>query len=233
MAITPRCRRVARAAWRRSLALPCGTGWATRAALGLEQDQLLQQAQAEHAERLRLALWRLDSRIRAILAREDSRPFNHYSAIFAPPLALDAGGTPAPPGSVLEPSPLLHAELPPWMLLHFQTDDHGWESPQVLSNALRHTPVGGDVGVEIATQGGRVSICISNTGPQIPAEVLARLFSRFFRADKARSSFDSDGAGLGLAITRAIAEVHGGRVEAASADGVTRFTLHFPQPGAG
>ena len=103
----------------------------------------------------------------------------------------------------------------------------------LLSNALRHTPVGGDVGVEIATQGGRVSICISNTGPQIPAEVLARLFSRFFRADKARSSLDSDGAGLGLAITRAIAEVHGGRVEAASADGVTRFTLHFPQPGAG
>src|SRR5262245_22286041 len=120
-----------------SLLVVGGLGWATRAALRLEQEQLLQQAQAEHAERMRLALWRLDSRIRAILAREDSRPFNHYSAIFAPPLALDAVGTPVPPGSVLEPSPLLHADLPQWMLLHFQTDDQGWESPQVLSNTLR------------------------------------------------------------------------------------------------
>ena len=114
-----------------------GLGWATRAALRLEQEQQQQLAQAEHAERLRLALWRLDSRIRTILAREDSRPFNHYSAIFAPPLALDSTGTPAAPGSVLEPSPLLSADLQHWMLLHFQTDEHGWESPQVLSSNLK------------------------------------------------------------------------------------------------
>src|SRR5262249_23612863 len=84
-----------------------GLGWGPPPALLLEQEQRLQQARGEHAERLRLALWRLDSRIRTILAREDSRPFNHFSAIFAPPLALDSAGTPVPPGSVLEPSPLL------------------------------------------------------------------------------------------------------------------------------
>lgn len=114
-----------------------GLGWATRAALQLEQVQLTNQIAAEHTERVRLALWRLDSRISAIVAREDSRPFNHFSAIFAPSLALDATATPAPPGSVLEPSPLLNAELPSWMLLHFQIDERGWESPQVLSPTLR------------------------------------------------------------------------------------------------
>jgi signal transduction histidine kinase len=113
-----------------------GLGWATRAALQLEREQAAQQATAEHAERLRLAMWRLDSRIRAILAREDARPFNHYSAIFAPPVAIDTSCNPTPPGSVLEPSPLLEAELPPWMLLHFQTDERGWESPQVPSPTL-------------------------------------------------------------------------------------------------
>lgn len=114
-----------------------GLGWATRAALRLEHEQLSQQAHAEHAEKLRLAMWRLDSRISAILAREDTRPFNHYSAIFAPPIAFDSTCTPTPPGAVLEPSPLLQADLPPWMLLHFQTDARGWESPQVLSTTLQ------------------------------------------------------------------------------------------------
>jgi signal transduction histidine kinase len=114
-----------------------GLGWATRAALRLEREQLDQAAQAEHSERLRLALWRLDSRMTAILAREESRPFNHYSAIFAAPVAYDNKGRSLPPGVVVEPSPLLDAELPPWMQLHFQTDKASWQSPQVLSASLR------------------------------------------------------------------------------------------------
>ena len=61
-----------------------------------EQERLEEQAHAEHADKLRLALWRLDARIRNVLAREDSRPFNHYSAVFAPPLALDAAGAALP-----------------------------------------------------------------------------------------------------------------------------------------
>jgi signal transduction histidine kinase len=113
-----------------------GLGWATRAALALERQQLEQAAQAEHSERLRLALWRLDSRVTAILAREESRPFNHYSAVFAAPVAYDNMGRPLPPGAVVEPSPLLDVELPSWMLLHFQTDKASWQSPQVLSESL-------------------------------------------------------------------------------------------------
>jgi signal transduction histidine kinase len=103
----------------------------------LEGEQLAQRDEAERAGPLRVALWRLDSRISPLLAREDSRPFNHYSAVYPAPLALNNKGACLSSGSVLEPSPLLSADLPPWMLLHFQTDQSaGWESPQVLSPRL-------------------------------------------------------------------------------------------------
>ena len=57
-----------------------------------------------------------------LIAVEDGRPFNHYSAVFAAPLAFDNRGVARPPGAVVEPSPLLNADLPDWMLLHFQLD---------------------------------------------------------------------------------------------------------------
>ncbi|MGL4554641.1 MAG: sensor histidine kinase [Gemmataceae bacterium] len=113
-----------------------GLGWATRAALGLEHQQLAHQAAAVHAENVRLALWRLDGRLTGLLAREDGRPFDHYSAIFAPQLALTNAAAAWPAGAVIEPSPLLNADLPPWMRLHFQADADGWGSPQVLSALL-------------------------------------------------------------------------------------------------
>jgi signal transduction histidine kinase len=139
-----------------------GLGWATRAALRLEHEQLEQRAEAEYAGRLRLALWRLD-RVATLLAREDSRPFNHYSAIYAPPLALDRTGV-WRPGSVVEPSPLLGDDLPEWMLLHFQADAaSGWESPQVLSPAL-----------DRRLRQGPVSVPLPNVTPR-RRELLARL----------------------------------------------------------
>ncbi len=114
-----------------------GLGWATAAALRLEREQLEQRVESERGNLLRLALWRLDSRVSPLLAREDSRPFNHYSAVYPLPLALNNFGVCCSSGSVLEPSPLLNTELPPWMLLHFQTNRTvGWESPQVLSPKL-------------------------------------------------------------------------------------------------
>jgi hypothetical protein len=107
-----------------------GLGWATAAALRLEAEQTGARAEAVEAIRLRLALGRLDGALAPILAREDARPFNHYSAVYPLPLALTSSGAPAPTGAFLEPSPLLNAELPPWMLLHFQVDASGWVSPQ-------------------------------------------------------------------------------------------------------
>ncbi len=116
-----------------------GLGWATAAALRLEGEQLAARAETERADRMRLALWRLDSYVTPLLAVEDGRPFNHYSAVFAAPLAFDNGGVARPPGAVVEPSPLLNADLPDWMLLHFQLDaGSGWESPQAPSVNLAH-----------------------------------------------------------------------------------------------
>ncbi len=109
-----------------------------RQALLRERGQQQAQAQADFAAKLRLALWRLDSRIAPVLAREDSRPYNHFSAVFAPPVVLDPRGHRYPAAVVLEPSPLLTAELPDWMLLHFQTSsESGWGSPQVLSRTYQ------------------------------------------------------------------------------------------------
>jgi signal transduction histidine kinase len=104
-------------------------------ALRRERAQEEAQAQAEYAAKLRLALWRLDSRIAPFLAREDTRPYNHYSALYAPAVVLDSAGKRQETPAVLEPSPLLNAELPDWMLLHFQTAEGTWGSPQVLSTA--------------------------------------------------------------------------------------------------
>lgn len=98
----------------------------------------------------------------------------------------------------------------------------------LLSNALRHTPRGGTVAVEIAANRTGVSVAVENDGPEIPASVLPALFDRFFRGDKARVRPESDSVGLGLSITRAIVVAHGGGMTVRSAAGKTRFTMVFP-----
>ncbi|OAI51806.1 hypothetical protein AYO44_04880 [Planctomycetaceae bacterium SCGC AG-212-F19] len=116
-----------------------GLGWVTAAVLRLEREQVEARDEAERFAQLRPAMWQLDSRVAPILAREDSRPFKHYSTFSPPPVLFtnDKQGSPVKPGTILEPSPLLSDELPEWMLLHFQTDaEHGWASPQVLSQKL-------------------------------------------------------------------------------------------------
>jgi two-component system heavy metal sensor histidine kinase CusS len=72
-----------------------------------------------------------------------------------------------------------------------------------------------------------VVITVSDDGEGIAAEHLPFLFDRFYRADAARSSADS--TGLGLAVVRSIAELHGGKAEVVSALGKgSNFTLRFP-----
>ncbi len=98
----------------------------------------------------------------------------------------------------------------------------------LLSNALQHTPEGGEVTIRIAAIGGSTTVAVENTGIDIDAKKLSRLFDRFYRADPARAHPGSEGAGLGLAITRAIVKAHGGSVTATSSGGRTRFVLTFP-----
>ncbi|MEN9844740.1 MAG: hypothetical protein RLZZ612_2569 [Pseudomonadota bacterium] len=100
----------------------------------------------------------------------------------------------------------------------------------LLSNALRHTPKGGEVRVELWDEATHVCLRVCNTGPAIPAEALPRLFDRFYRADPARSHAQGDhqGAGLGLAITQAIVRAHGGQVAVQSDAIHTCFSLNLP-----
>ncbi len=96
----------------------------------------------------------------------------------------------------------------------------------LLSNAIRYTPRGEIVTVAIERLESNVRLRVSNPG-MIPPEHLARVFERFYRADPARER-TSEGAGLGLAITKSILQAHGGSVAASSADGMVHFDLLFP-----
>jgi two-component system heavy metal sensor histidine kinase CusS len=98
----------------------------------------------------------------------------------------------------------------------------------LLSNAIRHTPAGGHVEVVIGAADSAVGLQVRNPGETIPEEHLPRIFDRFYRVDTSRHGAAGEGAGLGLAITRAIARAHKGDAVAHSQDGVTTFELRLP-----
>ena len=99
----------------------------------------------------------------------------------------------------------------------------------LLSNAIRHTTVGGIITVRLGdSDESVVKISIENNGESIPSEHLPRLFDRFYRVDASRQHF-AEGAGLGLAITQSIARAHGGGVGVRSAFGMTVFEITIPR----
>ena len=98
----------------------------------------------------------------------------------------------------------------------------------LLSNAINHTRRGECVNVRIErAEGGGARLAVENPGDGIAAEHLPRLFDRFYRVDPSRQRL-TDGAGLGLAITKSIVAAHNGTVHAFSAGGLTRFEILFP-----
>jgi two-component system, OmpR family, heavy metal sensor histidine kinase CusS len=103
----------------------------------------------------------------------------------------------------------------------------------LLSNAIRHTPRDGSVKVLIDQRAsGETQLSVENPGEDIEPKHLPRLFDRFYRVDRSRQQA-SDGAGLGLAITKSIVEAHKGTIRIFSSDGSTRFAITFPAAGAG
>ena len=98
----------------------------------------------------------------------------------------------------------------------------------LLSNAVKFTPSGGRVTLGLALTATEAVVVITDTGLGIPENELSQLFGRFFRASTATRNA-VPGVGLGLTITRAIAQAHGGRLEVESEVGVgTSFTLSLP-----
>jgi len=94
----------------------------------------------------------------------------------------------------------------------------------VLDNAVKHSPKGTRVDVDAAAQDGEVVVRVRDRGAGIPAGAEARVFERFYRA----SDVDRDGAGLGLAIAQAIAQAHGGHIEAHNVEGGAEFRVVLP-----
>jgi len=100
----------------------------------------------------------------------------------------------------------------------------------LLANALRYTPAGGQIELRCSLEagGGNVQISVRDTGAGISADDLPHIFERFYK------TADSSGTGLGLAIARSLVAAHGGAISAQSEAGVRttiRFTLPVSGPG--
>ncbi|MBI2213183.1 MAG: heavy metal sensor histidine kinase [Acidobacteria bacterium] len=98
----------------------------------------------------------------------------------------------------------------------------------LVDNAIKYSQEGASVRVRVARTGGGAEIAVSDDGPGIAPEHHARLFERFYRVDRSRSR-ELGGSGLGLALVKLAAEVHGGRVDVESNIGEgTTFRLTLP-----
>jgi signal transduction histidine kinase len=106
-------------------------------------------------------------------------------------------------------SPLPAIEVDPGRMTQVLTN--------ILDNATRHTPEGGSITLRARQIGTNVELSVQDSGPGVPAEVLERIFERFYRTDSSRQrDGDMGGSGLGLAIARSIVQAHGGQLSAES-----------------
>jgi heavy metal sensor kinase len=98
----------------------------------------------------------------------------------------------------------------------------------LLTNAIRHTPDGGRIGISLTADQREALLSVADTGCGIPEEDLPKIFERFYRVDKARSR-SSGGSGLGLAICKGIVEAHGGTIGCSSKlEQGTTFVVRLP-----
>lgn len=137
-------------------------------------------------------------------------------AIAATGLAADARGV-VLQGELHEPAPEVAASVP----------DLARVIRNLLDNAIRHTPRGGEVRVEAATVGDHAVLSVSDSCGGIPADEIDRVFDLAFRGDAARTP-GHGGGGFGLAIARGLVEAHQGDIAVANEVGGCRFTVRLP-----
>jgi two-component system phosphate regulon sensor histidine kinase PhoR len=117
----------------------------------------------------------------------------------------------------------LPAELPPALA---DPPRIGQVLANLLHNAIKFTPPGGQVELRASCQAAELTVSVTDTGIGIPPDDLDRVFERFFKSDRSRSS---GGTGLGLAIAKHLIQAHGGRIWAESG-GVRGTTFTFTLP---
>lgn len=121
----------------------------------------------------------------------------------------------------------LNASVPPLPEIAGDGDRLVQVLNNLLDNAIKFTPSGGQVNVRAQTSRGGVEVIVQDTGIGIPKDDVARIFERFYQVDKTRGP--RRGTGLGLAITHEIVQAHGGQIVVNSAEGQgTTFSLWFP-----
>ena len=100
----------------------------------------------------------------------------------------------------------------------------------LLHNAVKFSPDGGDVTVTVLVEEGRrVVSSVADHGVGIPSAAQARIFERFYKVDRARVRGEAGGTGLGLAIARNIIDQHGGTIRVESVEGIgSTFSFAIP-----
>jgi signal transduction histidine kinase len=121
----------------------------------------------------------------------------------------------------------LDVDAPAGLVIRVRPDELTQVVSNLLQNAVRYTPDGGEVRVTAARVAEGVEIRVANTGPGIPDEDLPRVWERFYRVEKSRDRARG-GAGIGLAIVRQLVEAAGGRVGVTSEGGWTTFRVTLP-----
>jgi signal transduction histidine kinase len=94
----------------------------------------------------------------------------------------------------------------------------------LVDNAIKYTPEGGRISLWAGSRDGHPEVAVADTGPGVPAELHEKVFQRFFRIDDSRST---PGSGLGLSLVRAVADLHGARIQLADEDSGLRVLLAF------
>jgi two-component system, OmpR family, phosphate regulon sensor histidine kinase PhoR len=101
----------------------------------------------------------------------------------------------------------------------------------LLHNAVKFSPDGGEVRVTVQTYGSDVLTSVADHGVGVPKAAQARIFERFYKVDRARVRGEAGGTGLGLAIARHVIEQHGGRIWVESEEGAgSTFSFAIPIP---
>ena len=149
------------------------------------------------------------------------------------PKPVDVGGLVTHTVDKLRPI-AAHSQLtlvqsaPPGIVVFADADRLEQVLTNLVDNALKYTPPGGRVEVQVAAVSGEVEVVVNDTGKGIRPEDLPHVFERFYRSDRSRTR-GSGGTGLGLAIAKHIVEAHGGRISVSSRPNEgTTFTVTIP-----
>ena len=178
------------------------------------------------AQTRRLA--RLAEDITAVSRAEEGQLDLH--PVIVTPAQIVEGALSAVAGRYADAAVTLRAEVEPALpAVNVDPDRFGQVLGNLLDNALRHTPPGGEVHVSARAGDGVLRLTVADTGTGIPAEHLPHVFERFYRVDAARDRAHG-GSGIGLAIAKALVEASGGEIGVASPGpgGGTTFTITLP-----